>query len=173
MDERLSFRRADPPESTVSYYRSSLFLVCGLLLVIVPAIRAANQLPAVTVTGHVTPTPAPPTGDAVSRDWVERSPEVHWPTPMFNKSAEIFAHNQIVINASCEAVWDHLVHAQLWPHWCAYSGTVTIHSGVPVLQKNTKFTWVSADVPQQLPEVAHVSHDEWLEGLKRISEARK
>jgi hypothetical protein len=63
-------------------------------------IRAANPLPAVTVTGHVKTTQEP---DAVSRDWAERSPEIHWPTPMFNGAAEIFAHNQIMINAFCEA----------------------------------------------------------------------
>jgi len=233
----------------VNYYCGPLLVVCSLFLIMISTTRAANPLPAVTVTGQVTPIPAPQ-GDAVYRDWAERSPEVHWPTPMFNKAAEIFAHNQIVIDASCQAVWDHLVHAALWPQWCAYSGKVRIWGGAQVLQKNTKFTWVSADVPQQLglglslsqaqnvdalvveceppsrlgfrsygrawtergpliasyhnwyikplgpkkclvtfeevatgraarfariayPEVAHNSHDEWLEGLKRISEVRK
>jgi uncharacterized protein YndB with AHSA1/START domain len=246
MDNRL--RRTELPELMASCCCCPLFIVYSVLLIVVPATRAAESLPAVTVTG-VTPTPAP-RGDAVSRDWAERSPEVNWPTPMFNKAAEIFAHNQIVINASCATVWDHLVHAELWPHWCAYSGKVRIWGGAQVLQKNTKFTWVSEDVPQQLglgfslaqaqnvdalvvecepphrlgfrsygrawtergpliasyhnwyikplgpkkclvtfeevatgraarfarmayPEVAHNSHDEWLQGLKRISEARK
>ena len=173
---------------------------------------------------------------------------MNWPTPMFNKAAEIFAHNQIVINASCETVWDHLIHAELWPHWCPYSGKVTIWGGSHVLQKNSKFTWVSSDVPQEIgafpgipadrmdglviecvppnrlgwrsfgrqwtvhgplvssyhnwyikptgprrcvvtfeevatgvaarwargayPEFVHLSHEHWLEGLKRISEVR-
>ena len=248
MDKSLNFRRADLPELITNYCCSRLLVVCGLLLIIDPATRAANQLPAVTVTGRVTPTPTPH-GDAIYRDWAERSPEMHWPTPMFNKAAEVFAHNQIVINASCETVWDHLVHAELWSHWCSYCGKVSIWDGAQVLQKNTKFTWVSSDVPQLLPilgqtpadrvdslviectppnrlgfrtygrawtphgplvssyhnwyikplgsrkclvtfeevatgvaarfqrgnypEFTHLSHDHWLEGLKRISEARK
>ena len=70
---------------------------------------------------------------------------------MFNGAAEIFAHNQIVINASCDTVWDHLIHAELWPHWCSYCGRFTTSGGSEVLQKATKFVWVSADIPQKLP----------------------
>jgi len=76
---------------------------------------------------------------------------MNWPTPMFNGAAEIFTHNQIVINASCQTVWDHLVHSELWPHWCPYSGKVTIWGGSQLLQKNSKFTWVSSDLPQDIP----------------------
>ena len=221
--------------------------VCSLFAAMTATtIRAANPLPAVTVTGHVKTTQEP---DAVSRDWAERSPEIHWPTPMFNGAAEIFAHNQIVINASCEKVWDHLIHADLWPHWCAFCGKVRIWGGAQVLQKKGKFTWLSTDLPQDVPladmplrswvdsvvveydqpsrlgfstwgratmstrvlvdsyynwyikpigpkkcvvtfeevatgvaarygraaypELVHVSHDDWLQGLKRISEARR
>jgi hypothetical protein len=226
----------------------TLLMICGLMAITTTTTTAAEPLPAVTVTGRVTPRPTP-SGDMVSRDWVERSPEMNWPTPMFNKSAEIFAHNQIVINASCETVWDHLIHAEQWPRWSPYTGKVTILGGSQVLQKKSKFTWISADVPQLLPiydqmppgpvdalviefvppnrigwrsygrqlttpfplissyhnwyikplgprkclvtfeevatgvasrwergnypEFTHLSHDHWLEDLKRISEARK
>jgi hypothetical protein len=168
---------------------------------------------------------------------------------MFNGASEIFAHNLIVINASCEKVWDHLIHAELWPQWCAFTREVHISGGATVLQKNSKFTWVSYDLPQDLPlderdppdrvdskviefdppnrlgwqsygralyhgrelvasyenwyikpigtkkcvvtfeevatgvaarygrgaypELVHVSHDDWLRGLKRLSEGRK
>jgi Polyketide cyclase / dehydrase and lipid transport len=80
-------------------------------------------LPAVTVTGNVKPTPP---SDTVSRDWAERSPEMHWPTTMFNGAAEIFTHNQIEINASCTTVWDRLVQAERWPQWCPFSSKVQI-----------------------------------------------
>jgi hypothetical protein len=129
--------------------------VCSLFAALAATtIKAATPLPAVTVTGHVKTTQEP---DAVSRDWVERSPEVHWPTPMFNGAAEIFAHNQIVINTSCDAVWDRLIHAELWPHWCAFCGKVRIWGGATVLQKNSKFTWVSSDLPQDIPALGNLS----------------
>ena len=141
---------AYPRKLTVSYYYRRLLIAGGLFAIVVTAARGAEQLPAVTVTGRITPAPTP-AGDTVSRDWAERSPEMNWPTPMFNGAAEIFTHNQIVINASCQTVWDHLVHAELWPHWCPYSGKVTIWGGSQVLQENSKFTWVSSDLPQDIP----------------------
>ena len=123
--------------------------VCSLFAAMAAtATRAANELPAVTVTGNVQP--APP-GDTVSRDWTERSPEMHWPTAMFNGAAEIFTHNQIEINASCTTVWDRLVQAERWPQWCPFSSKVQIWGGATVLQKNSKFTWVSSDLPQDIP----------------------
>jgi hypothetical protein len=244
MDRRVNPRCRRLGKLIVSDRYSAFLTVCVLFAMAVTVARAANPLPAITVTGKATPTPA---GDTISRDWAQRSPEVHWPTPMFNGAAEIFTHNQIVINASCDTVWDRLVHAELWPHWCPYSGKVTIWGGSQVLQKNTKFTWVSSDVPQYIapyqmpadrvdglviecvppnrlgwrsygrqwtihgpliasyhnwfikpmgpkkclvtfeeiatgraalyaraayPEFVHITHDHWLEGLKRISEAR-
>jgi len=163
MDRRVNPRCAYPRKPTVSDHYLRLLVVGGFFVIIVTVARAAEELPAVTVTGRATPSPTPP-GDTVSRDWAERSPEVNWPTPMFNRAAEIFAHNQIVINASCETVWNHLVHAELWPHWCPYSGKVTIHGGSQVLQKKSKFTWVSSDLPQDLP-ILEQTPASWVDGL--------
>ena len=149
VDRRVNPRCAYARKPTVSDHYLRLLIASGLLAIVATVARAAEPLPAITVTGRATPTPRPL--DTVGRDWVERSPEMNWPTPMFNKSAEIFAHNQIVINASCETVWNRLIHAEQWPHWCPYCGKVTIWGGAQVLEKNTKFTWLSADIPQLLP----------------------
>ena len=105
--------------------------------------RAATELPAVTVTATATPG-----GDIVSRDRDQRSPEMHWPTSLFLKYSEIFAHNEIEINASCATVWNHLVQAQLWPQWCPFSKKVKISGGSKILQKNTRFSWVGTDLPE-------------------------
>jgi hypothetical protein len=59
----------------------------------------------------------------------------------------MFAHNGIVINASCANVWNHLVQAQEWPKWCPFSGKVVIRDRSPILQKDTKFTWRGLDLP--------------------------
>jgi hypothetical protein len=156
MDRRVGPLRAFLRKPLISHYCVPLLAAYGLSAMAVTVARAAEELPAVTVTGKVTPAPTPP-GDTVFRDWRQRSPEMHWPTPMLNGAAEIFAHNQIEINASCETVWDHLINAELWPHWCPYSGKVTISGGSQVLQKNTKFTWVSNDVPQDIPKFQNLT----------------
>jgi hypothetical protein len=108
--------------------------------------RAATELPAITVTGEIKPPVKPP--DIVMRDREQRSPDIHWPTTLSIRWSEVFAHNGIVINASCATVWNHLVQAQEWPEWCPFSGKVVIRDGSPILQKNTKFTWRGLDLPQ-------------------------
>ena len=119
-----------------------LLAACGLFEA-ATATRAATLLPAITVTGKPTPS-----GDIVSRDRDQRSPDINWPTTLSPKWSEVFAHNGLVINAPCATVWNHLVQAKLWPQWCSFSGKVKIMDGSPILQKNTKFTWIGLDLPQ-------------------------
>ena len=147
MDRRVNPGYTYPPKLIVSdCYRLPL-AAFGLLTMAAAAAQAQTPLPAITVTGKTTPTPPPPR-DAVDKDWVERSPDMHWPTPMFNKASEIFAHNQIEINAPLATVWNHLVQAEQWPSWCPYSRRVTIWGASKELQKNSKFTWWAYDLPQ-------------------------
>jgi Polyketide cyclase / dehydrase and lipid transport len=121
-----------------------LLAACGLFAAVAAAqTKAVTELPGITVTGNATPP-----GDIVNRDRDQRSPDIHWPTTLSLKWSEMFAHNQIEINAPCATVWNHLVQAQLWPQWCSFAGKVKINGGSPILQKNTKFSWRGLDLPQ-------------------------
>jgi hypothetical protein len=121
-----------------------LLAVYGLFAAVAAtATRAATELPGITVTGKVTPS-----GDIVNRDRDQRSPDIHWPPGLSLKLSEVFAHNEIEINAPCAAVWNHLVQAKQWPQWCSFSGKVKIRDGSLILQKDTKFTWSGLDLPQ-------------------------
>jgi len=48
-------------------------------------------------------------------DWPLRSSEIHWPAEHAPADADLFAHNELLIHASCSIVWQHLVQAQAWP----------------------------------------------------------
>jgi hypothetical protein len=50
-------------------------------------------------------------------DWPLRSSEIHWPAEHAPADADLFAHNELLIHASCSIVWQHLVQAQAWPEW--------------------------------------------------------
>ena len=121
-----------------------LLAACALFAAVAATeTRAATELPGITVIGKATPP-----GDIVSRDRDQRSPDIHWPTGLSLKWSEVFAHNQIEINAPCATVWNRLVQAQLWPQWFPNCGYVKIRDGSQILQKNTKFTWRGLDLPQ-------------------------
>ncbi|MBV8969399.1 MAG: SRPBCC domain-containing protein [Verrucomicrobia bacterium] len=124
--------------------------VCGLAVAGMTTATAADTfLPSITVTGRATPSPTP-AGDMVSRDRQQRSPEVRWPSVIskFINYLEVFAHNEIDINASAQTVWSHLVQAKLWSQWCSFAKKVKIWGGSEVLEKNSRFLYMAYDLPQ-------------------------
>jgi hypothetical protein len=44
-------------------------------------------------------------------DLVNRSPEIHWPQGFDPTTADLFSHNELLIRATCERVWQHIVEA--------------------------------------------------------------
>jgi hypothetical protein len=44
-----------------------------------------------------------------------RSAHIHWPADADPDRADLFAHNDIVINAPAEVIWDRLIRAAAWP----------------------------------------------------------
>src|SRR6202789_413776 len=54
---------------------------------------------------------------SMKNDLANRSPDIHWPTGFEPEKADLFAHNDLVINASCERVWTHIIEATRWPTW--------------------------------------------------------
>jgi hypothetical protein len=40
-------------------------------------------------------------------DLAHRSPDIHWPAGFEPAKADLSAHNDLIINASCERVWSH------------------------------------------------------------------
>jgi hypothetical protein len=55
--------------------------------------------------------------NTIHDDLIERSVDVHWPTGFDSESADLFAHNTIVIAASAESMWAKLTDAAAWPTW--------------------------------------------------------
>jgi len=75
-------------------------------------------------------------------DWPLRSSEIHWPAGHAPADADLFAHNELLIHASCSIVWQHLVQAQSWPEWYPNSHNVKLlNSSDGRLHQDTKFSW--------------------------------
>src|SRR5258708_7433969 len=76
-------------------------------------------------------------------DLAHRSPDIRWPTGFEPEKADLFAHNDLIINASCGRVWTHIIDATRWPTWYPNSKDVEIQGGDPVLRDGTEFRWTT------------------------------
>lgn len=81
------------------------------------------------------------TAMSMKDDLAHRSPDIHWPAGFEPAKADLFAHNDLIINASCERVWTHIVDARRWPTWYPNSQDVEIQGGDRLLQNGTVFRW--------------------------------
>ena len=59
-------------------------------------------------------------------DLAHRSTDIHWPAGFEPENADLFAHNDLIINASCERIWKHVIEASRWPIWYPNSKDVEI-----------------------------------------------
>ena len=80
---------------------------------------------------------------SMQNDLAHRSPDIHWPAGFEPAKADLFAHNELLVNASCERVWSHIVDANKWPSWYPNSKDVQIQGGDTVLRDGTVFRWTT------------------------------
>jgi hypothetical protein len=75
-------------------------------------------------------------------DGAQRSKDIHWPDGFRPEQADLFAHNEIVVHASCEKVFGNIVDAQVWPSWYPNSHDVKLlNSPDGKLHAETQFSW--------------------------------
>jgi uncharacterized protein YndB with AHSA1/START domain len=95
------------------------------------ASEEAYSAPAAPIEAHM----------SMHDDLMYRSPEIHWPSGFDPEHAELFAHNERLIHASCERVWSHIVDATSWPTWYPNSRNIRILGGDRLLKKHSVFRW--------------------------------
>jgi uncharacterized protein YndB with AHSA1/START domain len=100
--------------------------------------------------------------DANANDPASASAEPHWPAGYSPKTADIYSHSEVVINASPSTVWRRLVAVEQWPTWCSTAQNVRIITSERVLGRHSKFRWTTVGVPLECT-VAQYVPDERLE----------
>jgi len=96
------------------------------------------------VTGRVQTARSKPVNEAltVNGDGAQRSKDIHWPDGFHPEQADLFAHNEIVVHASCEKVFANIVDAQVWPSWYPNSHNVKLlNSPDGKLREGSRFSW--------------------------------
>ena len=78
----------------------------------------------------------------MKQDLANREKDIHWPQGFDPSQADLFSHNELLINASCERIWSHVIDAAKWPEWYPNSKEVKI-SGDTMLRDGTVFRWTT------------------------------
>jgi uncharacterized protein YndB with AHSA1/START domain len=79
-------------------------------------------------------------------DLANRSRDIHWPAGFDPAKADLFAHNELIIHASCERVWQHIIDATKWPEWYPNAKAVEVMDGT-VLGQGSVFRWTTFGLP--------------------------
>jgi len=82
----------------------------------------------------------------MQNDLAHRAPEIHWPVGFDPAKADLFSHNELLIGAPCERVWQHIADATKWPEWYPNSKDVRIVEGTR-LARGTVFRWTTFGLP--------------------------
>ena len=80
-------------------------------------------------------------------DLANRAAEIHLPTGFDPAKADLFSHNELVVNAPCERVWQHIIGATKWPEWYPNSKDVALLNGAKVLGDGTTWRWTTFGLP--------------------------
>jgi uncharacterized protein YndB with AHSA1/START domain len=79
-------------------------------------------------------------------DLAARNLDIHWPADFIPEAADLFSHNEIFVNASCEKVWNYVVDAQLWPTWYPNSNDIQLLDGAKRLGPDVRWRWTTFGV---------------------------
>src|ERR1700758_33887 len=78
----------------------------------------------------------------MKQDLANRQKDIHWPQGFDPSHADLFSHNELLINAPCERIWSHIIDAAKWPEWYPNSKEVKI-TGDTVLKDGAVFRWTT------------------------------
>lgn len=95
----------------------------------------------------------------IQDDVTRRSADIRWPDGLTPADADLFAHNEIVIQAPPEQIWQHLIAATAWPRWYSNSADVVVNDATGLLAAGVSFEWttfglqISSTVAEFVPPV--------------------
>jgi hypothetical protein len=79
----------------------------------------------------------------MASDLANRDRDIHWPAAFEPEKADLFAHNEARLNASCDTVWRHIVDARAWSTWYPNAQDVTLLGNAEALAPNVRWRWTT------------------------------
>jgi hypothetical protein len=79
----------------------------------------------------------------IQEDILHRSADMHWREKFTPTAADVFVHNEILIEAPPERVWQHLIEVSAWPHRYSNAADVVLREPAQVLAEGVSFDWTT------------------------------
>jgi hypothetical protein len=79
----------------------------------------------------------------IEDDITHRSADIRWPDGLRPTEADLFAHNEIVIDATPERIWQRLIAATDWPNWYINASNVVVNDPSELLADGVTFDWTT------------------------------
>jgi hypothetical protein len=79
----------------------------------------------------------------IQDDITHRSADIQRPDGLRATSADLFAHNEIVIDALAHEIWQHLIAATAWPSWYSNAANVVVNDSTERLAEGVSFEWTT------------------------------
>jgi hypothetical protein len=83
------------------------------------------------------------TSDAypMASDLRHQDKNIHWPDGFSPDGADLFAHNETIVHAPCDVVWNHIADATDWSKWYNNASNVHYKNGETELTASSVFQW--------------------------------
>lgn len=80
-------------------------------------------------------------------DLPRRDPDMAWPTGLNPDTADLFNHNRLTMEQSCDIIYSWLSAPRDWPSWLIFARDVRLDDpGAPV-GVGSRFAWTIFDIP--------------------------
>ena len=79
----------------------------------------------------------------IQDDIAHRSADIHWPDGFTPAEADLFAHNEVVIRAEPEQIWQRLIAPTAWPRWYSNAASVVVDDPSELLGEGVTFDWTT------------------------------
>lgn len=80
-------------------------------------------------------------------DLLRRDPEMAWPVDLNPATADLFNHNRLTMEQSCDTVYSWLSAPQDWPSWLIFARDVRLDDPKAPVGVGSRFAWTIFDIP--------------------------
>ena len=108
----------------------------------------------------------------VSNDRSHRNRAIHWPSAFDPRTAPVFAHNELLMQADCHRVWSRLLDVTDLPNWFVLTKDVTIDGPDPTVRHGTliHLKIFGSPITSRIDEYVPDSRLSWIpQGLEEAS----